>query len=155
MMGILLGIAGLMFPAMFTWMNEMGKQQPPPPGGGPAPDFPQEMAWLLFAIYLGMGVLTLLVGVIRIIAGARNLRYRGRTFGIVALFLGVVPFFNCYCAPTSLGLMIYGLIVYLSHESAQAFELREQGKTPEEIWRRLTHSRHRTHEDLGETSYME
>jgi hypothetical protein len=154
MMGILLGIAGLVFPSMFTWMNEMGKQQPPPPGGGPAPEFPQEMAWLMFAIYLGLGVVTLLVGVLRILAGVQNVRYQGRTFGIVALFLGVVPFFTCYCAPTSLGLMIYGLIVYFSHDSAHAFEWRKQGKTPEEIWHRLTRPRHGPDEDFGERSIM-
>jgi len=34
---------------------------------------------------------------------------------------------TCYCAPTSMGMMIYGLIVIFHSDSARAFELAEKG----------------------------
>jgi hypothetical protein len=132
MMGILYGAAAFMFPAMLQWMNDMVKMQPPP-AGGPVPQMPEEMGWFIAVIYIVAGGATLLVGVLRIIAGIYNLRYQGRAFGIIALFLGVIPFITCYCAPTSLGLMIYGLIVYFNEQSARAFQLGAQGRTPAEI----------------------
>jgi len=40
---------------------------------------------------------------------------------------------SCYCAPTSIALFVYGLIVYLNSDVATAFEMAEQGVSPKEI----------------------
>ena len=41
------------------------------------------------------------------IAGARNVKIRGRTLGFVALASGVVSMASCYCVPTALALGIW------------------------------------------------
>ena len=73
------------------------------------------------------------VGGLNIAAGIKNLKYRSRTLGIAALCLGIVPVFTCYCAPTAIGILIYGLIIYLNRDVSRAFEMGEQGISPEQI----------------------
>lgn len=79
------------------------------------------------------GVVIIIIAGLKIAAGVKGLKYRDRAFGIVTLLLGVVTFLTFYCAPTSLALMIYGLIVYLNQDVAKAFELGEQGYSPRDI----------------------
>src|SRR5262249_41577152 len=76
---------------------------------------------ILFPIYARMGLPVLAVGILNIVAGIRCLLLRGRILAIVALFSNVIPVFTCYCLPTSVGLMIYGLIVLFHSEVAHAF----------------------------------
>jgi hypothetical protein len=73
--------------------------------------------------------------VLNIVAGARSLRFRGRGLALTALFLNIIPMFTFYCAPTSLAVMIYGLIVFFNGEVAQAFRLAGEGVPAEEIRR--------------------
>jgi hypothetical protein len=76
---------------------------------------------------MGMGSAGIVPGIIQIIAGIRNFRLHGRIFGIVALVTGVLSIGTCYCAPTSVALMVYGLIIYLNNTSTQVFSLAQQG----------------------------
>lgn len=76
---------------------------------------------ILFPIYGVIGLPVLAAGILNIVAGIRCLRLRGRTLAFVALFSNVVSMFTCYCLPTSVGLMIYGLIVLFHSEVAYAF----------------------------------
>jgi hypothetical protein len=76
---------------------------------------------ILFPIYAVIGLPVLAVGILNSVAGTRCLRLRGRILALVALFSNVVPVFTCYCLPTSVGLMIYGLIVLFRSEVAYAF----------------------------------
>jgi hypothetical protein len=73
----------------------------------------------------GVGVLT--VAVIQLVAGIKGLRVRGRALGLVALFSNLMILSTCYCLPTGLGLMIYGLIVYYSSSATRAFAAVEAG----------------------------
>jgi hypothetical protein len=84
-------------------------------------------------VYLVLGILVLTAGVLNLIAGIRTLKFRGRTFALVALFSNVVPMLTCYCAATGLAVMIYGLIVLFNSEVAQAFELAAKGMSPEDV----------------------
>jgi drug/metabolite transporter (DMT)-like permease len=86
-------------------------------------------AWI-FLIYVVLGVVLLAVAGIRIFAGIRNLSFKGRTLGIIAVFCGLITSLTIYCAPTSIGLVIYGLIVYLDSNVAQTFRDREAGVPP-------------------------
>ncbi|HEV7221260.1 MAG TPA: hypothetical protein VGN42_01065 [Pirellulales bacterium] len=104
--------------------------------GGPAPaqgPSPAVMASVIGGVYLVLGALVSIAGVLKLTAGFRNYRYRGRTLGIVALFSGLATVFGCYCFPTALALLIYGLIVYFDRQTVYAFELGRQGQTPEQI----------------------
>lgn len=83
--------------------------------------------------YGGFGAILLLIGLLTVYAGVRNLSFRGRTFGIVMLSVGILSSFTCYCAPTALGLAIWGLIVYLNPSVARAFELAKKGTSAGDI----------------------
>ena len=133
--GILLWVASFLVPGMFHWMNlileEQQKQQPP--GEPKMPGLPEEFVWILQAAYLAIGATAFLAGTLKIIAGIRGLQFRGRVFGIVALAAGCLAWPTCYCAPTGLGLMIYGLIVYCHADVGRAFAMAKEGKSPQEI----------------------
>jgi hypothetical protein len=90
--------------------------------------------FLTFAtwLYVILGALVLTTGVLNIIAGVRAIHHRSRTFVIVALFMNVIPLITIYCAPTALGVMIYGLIVFFNREVAYAFQLVAAGKSPDD-----------------------
>ncbi|MBC7964884.1 MAG: hypothetical protein H7Z17_03070 [Fuerstia sp.] len=87
----------------------------------------------MMATYGGMGLVSFVTGVLGIWAGIRMLSFRGRTFGIVAVSLGLLSLFGCYCLPTAIGLFAYGLIVLLNPSVKRAFEIAEQGYKPNEI----------------------
>jgi hypothetical protein len=97
---------------------------------GPSPDF---MANMMAGIYGGLGVVIGIIGALNIFAGYRNWKFKSRTLGIVSLVAGLGPIFTCYCAPTSLALCIYGLIVYLNVPVAAAFRMGEEGYSGDEI----------------------
>ncbi len=128
LMGIIFSAAAFIVPRI---IEEAHKKQGPGPMA--VPGLPPGSEDLLTGIYLTMGICGLIAGLVHVIAGIRNISYRGRTFGLVALFMSVFSFATCYCAPTSLGLMIYGLIVYFNHETARAFELAGQGMSREQV----------------------
>jgi hypothetical protein len=119
-------VLGAVFPTMMQ--AEMRRGGGPP--GGPSPE---AMSWIMLAVYGGLGLLVLLGAVLHIWAGISNLKFRRRTLGIVALGVGLVSTFTCYCAPTSIALAVYGLVVYLSPQVAQAFTMGQAGKTRAEI----------------------
>jgi hypothetical protein len=123
-MEILLGLmyagAGLVVPMLME--SELRRN----PSGAPP-------TWFFLALYGAMGLMGLVPGILHLIGGIRGLRYRGRTFGILALCAGMLSVFTCYCAPTSIALGIYGLITYLNPQVAQAFAMGDAGRTRDEI----------------------
>jgi hypothetical protein len=80
-----------------------------------------------------ISVPALLAGVLQIIAGVFNLRYRRRGLGIAALATGLLALVTGYCAPSAIALAIYGLIVYLNEPVAIAFSMGDGGQSPGEI----------------------
>ncbi len=131
LLGLVLVVVALVIPPFF---EEAVRQQQQFQGGpNPRPDMPEGVLHFLAFVYLAMGVAGILPGTIRIIAGIRNLSYRGRTFGIVSHFLGLASIGTLYCSLTSIGLTIYGLIVYFNSEVERAFALGEQGLSAGEI----------------------
>lgn len=102
---------------------------------GPAREVPpfEAVRWIMLAVYGGLGLLTIAAAVLHFLAGLRNYRFRSRTLGVVALAAGLVTVFSCYCAPTSIALAVYGLIVYLNADVAQAFQMGQAGQSKEEI----------------------
>jgi hypothetical protein len=92
---------------------------------------------IIFWAGIVIGSLVFLCGILHIIAGYRNLKYRGRIFSIVTWILGLGACLTCYCLPTSIGLLVYGLIIYLNPATARAFELRESGLSKDEIDRKF------------------
>ena len=119
-MGIFMGIF------MREAMQEQQLQQP----NAPSPEF---MGNLMMGIYSGIGVVITIIGALNIFAGFRNWKFKGRTLGVLSLVAGIGAVFTCYCAPTSIALCIYGLIVYLNAPVAAAFRMGEEGYSGDEI----------------------
>jgi hypothetical protein len=135
--GSLVSLMGLFYAFMGPAMFALLRMAPPGPPGTPAPGTAE--LTILPLIYVAIGLPVLAAGVLNIVAGIRSLKFRGRTFALVALFANLVPVFTCYCIPTSLGLMIYGLIVFFQADVAHAFERVAVGESPERFkhgWRR-------------------
>src|SRR5579859_2851510 len=121
MMGLFLAVAG---PALFTMIRL---------DSGPKNPQDEKVATVVSIIYLLLGLAVIFSAILTIIAGIRGLKFRGRTLAIVALFSNIIPLFTCYCAPTSLGVMIYGLIVMFNADVARAYQMADEGKSPQEI----------------------
>jgi hypothetical protein len=85
--------------------------------------------WLLHA-----GPAALLVcGGLKAFAANRNRRFRGRGVGVAALWSAVPTATVWPCLPTALAILVYGSIVYRHPTSRQAFELGENGTSPQDI----------------------
>jgi hypothetical protein len=125
-------LAGLLYaamgPLMWTMMKSAMQQQPSTGPHGPSPE---QFATYMGVFYVLAGLFTLAVGTFRIVAGAFNLKFKGRMLGIVSLVVGLGSVVTCYCLPTSVALLAYGLIVYLNDEVQQAFAAVERGAPPE------------------------
>lgn len=125
LMGLLFIGAAIFVPQVIA--ADMQRQRPP---GGPSLE---EMRMILLATYGVMGACGVLPGILQIYAGFQNLWLRGHTLGLVAICGGVVNLGTCYCFPTALALMIYGMIIYLNPTTKMAFELAKQGQDYEMI----------------------
>jgi hypothetical protein len=126
LMGIFMGGMGV----FLSYMLQAERNNPnfrnnnqPPPG----------MEWVFGGVYLAIGVVLLLAGILRLYAGIRNFGYRGRILGIVSMVCGMISVFSCYCAPTGIAMIIYGLIVFLNPAVQAAFVLGEQGTPSDAI----------------------
>ena len=78
-------------------------------------------------------MVVLSAAIVRVVAGVRCLRYRSRTFAIVALSSGVLTILTGYCLPTGLALLIWGLVVLMNESTVRAFTLGDQGMSLDEI----------------------
>jgi hypothetical protein len=119
----------VMGPMLFAIM----KLAPPSPASSSSAPPPDAVLGMASAIYVVMGAPAVISGVLCIIAGIKNLKFRSRTLGMVALGSCAASVLTCYCLPTGIGLMVYGLIVYINDQTAKAFELGEQGMTTEQV----------------------
>jgi hypothetical protein len=88
---------------------------------------------LLAAFYGALAMFVGACGILRVAAGLYNFRFRRRKLGIVALGLGLAAAFTGFCAPTAIGLAVYGLIVFVNESVVAAFEMGASGKSPSEI----------------------
>ena len=85
----------------------------------------ESKAELAFWFFLTIGILLLICGFLKILAGARNLKFRSRGLGYAALISSLPPVVTCWCAPTGLAIMVYGLIVYSRPEAREPFDRAE------------------------------
>jgi hypothetical protein len=127
--GIMLAVLAV---AIYVMKDSPGMQQnfPQPQQGSPNN---VDIPLVLTALYLGVGVSMLALGNLKALAGWKNRNYRGRVLGICALLSSPLSFLTCYCLPTGIALMIYGISVYRNADVKEAFILGEQGYAPEQI----------------------
>ena len=128
LMGAYFVVFGVIYPMLMQSM--MGEELARRPRSGPPPE---TMLWMIGGMMSVFGAALLIVAGVRIYAGWRNYRFRGRTLGIVSLALGIATVMTCYCAPTAIALACYGLIVYLNPQVALAFQFGERGHSGDNI----------------------
>lgn len=121
-------LAGIGCGVMAVVMPKMMAQKGMPHSEAALP--PEQFFWVLYG---GVAAVALLAAALHIVAGIQNLRFRGRTLGIVALAGGMLAVFTCYCFPTAVALGVYGLIVYLNAEAAEAFRMGDSGCSSSDI----------------------
>lgn len=126
---LLAGYVLVMGVVMAVFVGSAAGAQPAPAQGPP----PEMVGWVMGGVYLVVGAGLMAGAALKLFAGYRNYRFRGRTLGLVAMFTGLATVFGCFCFPTALALLIYGLIVYLDQQTVYAFQLGEQGLTVEQI----------------------
>jgi hypothetical protein len=122
-------------------------------GDGPSPEF---MSNLMGGIYGGAGLALLAIGFVHMFAGYRNFHFHGRTLGIISMASGIltiVTMVGCYCLPTSIGLCIYGLVVYMNPSVSAAFRMREQGYSVDAIL--MTFSKYRFADTAGSSPFAQ
>lgn len=113
------------FPTMMVANQRKGFNQ-----AGPSEE---TMIWIMIGAFVGIGLLILIAGVLRIFAAYRSYKFTGRGLAIASLVVGAATCMTCYCAPTSIALLVYGLIVYCNPEVTAAFAMRKQGHSPDQI----------------------
>jgi hypothetical protein len=79
------------------------------------------------------GPLLIAAAALKIVAGLRNYHYRALPLGLLALASCLVSALVCYCAPLSLALMAWGLVLYRRPEVERAFLMGRQGLSREWI----------------------
>lgn len=83
---------------------------------------------IIFTIVYGVGAaLALVAGVLRIVAGIQGLRLRSWRLGVASHLLGLMNLLTCYCAPTSIAIAVWGLVVYLQPGVKEAFRSASGG----------------------------
>jgi hypothetical protein len=87
-----------------------------------APQLPQNsMTTILYITYGAMSAFLFVIGLLGIYAGIRNYGYQNRILGIITMVLNMGSILFCWCLPFSIGLLIFGMIIYLSPEADRAF----------------------------------
>jgi hypothetical protein len=127
-------LMSLMYVAMSAFFPVMAQIQANNPNGrGPGNEPPKEFFWVIGIVYGGIGLVMLVGGILRIVACLQNFKYKGRTLGFVSFGVGMVSLITCYCAPTAIGMLIFGLIVYLNPAVAAAFKMGQEGLSSDQI----------------------
>lgn len=126
LMGLFLAGMAAFMPTVLAAQANQGR----PPQAGPTV---VQLQWIMMATYGGMSASALIPGLLQLLAGLANLQLKKRTLGIVALATGMLAVFSCYCLPSSLGLAVYGLVIYLNSSAQQAFALSNEGRSFDEV----------------------
>ncbi len=79
------------------------------------------------------GFTIFIVAVLRIGSGIAGFKFKRRKMSIFASVLGITSALTGVCSIFSIGMLIYGLIIYLNRDVRRAYEMAEQGMTPDQI----------------------
>ena len=52
---------------------------------------PEQFFWVFGAVYVALGLVALASGILRIVAGVQNYRFKSRVLGLVSIIVGVAP----------------------------------------------------------------
>jgi hypothetical protein len=66
---------------------------------------------IMLGAFVFLGMVQILPGVLQIWAGYRARTFHSRGLALAALIVGLAPALGCYCGPTSVALLVWGVIV--------------------------------------------
>lgn len=96
-------------------------------------NFPESTQMMMTSIFGFWGAISIPLAILYLIAGVLNLGLRARAFGIVTLLMGLATTLTVYCTLTGIPLSVYGLIIYFNPAVGEAFRLRKQGMSKQEV----------------------
>ena len=82
---------------------------------------------------LFFGSAIFIAAVLRIWSGIAGFKFKRRKMAIFASVLGMTSALTMYCSVFSIGMLIYGLIIYFDRNVKRAYEMAEQGMPPDKI----------------------
>ncbi len=124
--GFVATASGLFFPFL-AQMEEFKEAQA-------KEDMPtEEMLWVIGITYVVIGLVLLASGILRIVAGFQNYRFKGRVLGIVSIVLGIAVVFTGVCAPTAIALLVLGLLIFVDPDVIAAFQMARTGRSVSQI----------------------
>ena len=88
---------------------------------------------IISAVMLFFGSAIFIAAVLRIWSGIAGFKFKRRKMSIFASVLGTTSALTMLCSIFSIGMLIYGLIIYLNRDVRRAYEMAEQGMTPDQI----------------------
>ena len=88
---------------------------------------------IISAVTLFLGLAIFIAAVLRIWSGIAGFKFKRRKMAIFASVLGMTSALTMYCSVFSVGMLIYGLIIYFDRNVKRAYEMAEQGMTPDQI----------------------
>lgn len=94
---------------------------------------PRLVFGVISAITLLFGLMIFVAAVLRIWSGIAGFYFKRRKMAMAATILGMSSALTLYCSVFSIGILIYGLIIYCDQNVKRAYEMAEQGMTPEQI----------------------
>ncbi|TWT82200.1 hypothetical protein CA13_36610 [Planctomycetes bacterium CA13] len=134
--GILMALmaVGIAFYAFFMpSMLEAMQQQAAAQGGNAPTPMPPEFGPMMMIGGSILGTLIFALGAATVYCGFRTTQFRNRMLSMVVLCAGLLTAFTCYCLPTQLALVIYGLIVLLNGPVVEAFRFVDQGHSARDV----------------------
>jgi len=124
--GVAMLAAGVGVAVMMVWVaNDQKFQEQFTKSQEQNPNLPADfgekaLTWMKVG-YVAYGSVLGVVGVFNVVSGWLNYNYRARIAGILAMVGNLASIVTCWCFPTSLLLLVYGLIIYLSADAERAF----------------------------------
>ena len=88
---------------------------------------------IISVVMLFFGSAIFIAAVLRIWSGIAGFKFKRRKMAIFASVLGMTSALTMYCSVFSIGMLIYGLIIYFDRNVKRAYEMAEQGMTPDQI----------------------
>ena len=111
--GVLVGGLGLYFLVFGGFFAQSVATAP----ASSAPDDP--FAGFMLGAFSLIGLVHMVPGVLQVWAGVQLRAFRSRGLALAGLGAGLVTVLGCYCSPTSIAMLVWGLIV-LMHEDVRA-----------------------------------
>ena len=93
----------------------------------------QQQTMILTIVFGVASALTFSLAVMHFMAAYYGFTFKYRLFGIITMIMGLGAMATCYCAPTAIGLAVYGMIIYFNPAVSQAFAMAKSGMKRDQI----------------------